>query len=148
MSVMDIIGYIGAGGGALVGVGAGIAALVYMTKMTRGLTSEANAISAHMHELARSAAPDMQLLATGEPAEAIVVAAEETGLRVQGVPVVRLLLDVRRMMGAAYRPDQQSYRVATKTMVPGLKYPQVQPGSLVAVRVDPRDLSKVAVALR
>jgi hypothetical protein len=147
-NVMDILGYLGTGVGTLVGVGGGIFGLVYMAKMTKGLTSEVSAITSHVNGIAQSVAPNMELLAAGEPTEATVVAAEETGLRLQGVPVLRILLDVRRTMGAAYRPEQQAYRIETKAMVPDLKFAQIQPGSLVSVRLDPRDLSKLALALR
>ena len=148
MNLTDTLGYIGTATGILVGLGGGVAAVYFGIKMTRGLTSEVGAITSHVAGITKSLAPNMQLLVTGEPAEATVVAAEETGLRLQGIPVLRLLLDVRRAFGAVYRPDQQSYRVETKAMVPDLKFAQIQPGSLVAVRLDPRDLTQVAVALR
>jgi hypothetical protein len=92
--------------------------------------------------------PDPALLATGEAAEAVVVTSEETGTLFNDVPVIRIILDVRRASGPAYRPEQTRYRAEVTMLVPHLKFPQIQPGSVVAVKVDPSNSSNIAVVLR
>ena len=65
-----------------------------------------------------------QLLATGEAAKATVVRSDEAEWTVGDVPVIRLVLDVRRADGVPYRPDQTSHLVKLETTVPALKFPQ------------------------
>lgn len=114
-------------------------------KNVSSLVSEAKGAFSEVNSLLSN---NNKLLTNGEPAEATVVAAEETGMRLNDMPMIRLVVDVRRSSGTSYRSDPQVYRAEVKTLVPHLKLPQVQPGSVLMARLDPSDLSKVAVALR
>jgi hypothetical protein len=99
-------------------------------------------------ERERELVPNQNLLATGEPAEALVVGAEETGMVCWEKPVIRLILEVRRSSDNSYRSDQSPYRVETNALVSALKFPQVQPGSIIEVRLNLSNPSMVAVVLR
>ena len=81
-----------------------------------------------------------QLLMTGEPAQATVLRLWDTGVMLNNNPQVGLALEVQ----PSNRP---SYQVETKQFISHIRLSQVQPGSTVAVRVDPTDPSKVALAL-
>lgn len=81
-----------------------------------------------------------QLLMTGEPAQATVLQLWDTGMKLNDNPQVGLLLEVRPA-------NRQAYQVETKCFVSFLKLPQVQPGAIVHVKVDPADPTRVALAL-
>ncbi|HEX6182641.1 MAG TPA: DUF3592 domain-containing protein [Pyrinomonadaceae bacterium] len=78
------------------------------------------------------------LLATGEAAQAVILAAEDTGITVNDSPRVKLTLEVRPAHGAPYR--------ATATMLVGrLQVGMLAPGTPVSVKFDPADPNRVAV---
>lgn len=81
-----------------------------------------------------------RLLADGEPAEATVLRAVDTGWRTNGRPHIRFDLEVRR-------PGHPPYQAATKLSIhrPWSPLPY-GPGSVVPVRVDPQDPQQVAIA--
>lgn len=81
-----------------------------------------------------------KLLATGAPAQALVMQLADTGVRVNDNPQVKLVLGVHPM-------GQPPYQVETTAFVSMLKLAQIQPGQTVNVRYDPTDPSKVALAL-
>lgn len=81
-----------------------------------------------------------KLLATGAPAQALVMQLADTGVRVNDNPQVKLVLEVHPM-------GQPPYQVETTAFVSMLKLAQIQPGQTVNVRYDPADPSKVALAL-
>ncbi len=81
-----------------------------------------------------------QLLMSGEPAQATVIQLWDTGVMLNNNPQVGMLLEVR----PANRP---AYQLETKQFVSYLRLPQVQPGAVVNVRLDPSDPAKVALAL-
>lgn len=81
-----------------------------------------------------------KLLATGAPAQALVMQLADTGVRVNDNPQVKLVLEVHPM-------GQPPYQVETTAFVSMLKLAQIQPGQTVNVRYDPTDPSKVALAL-
>lgn len=78
------------------------------------------------------------ILATGEPATATIVRLIDTGTTINQDPVVEFVLEVRPREG----PD---YEVHSKALVSRLDIPQVQPGRVVPVKVDPTDRRRVAL---
>jgi hypothetical protein len=80
------------------------------------------------------------LLERGQPAEATILAVEETGITVQGnYPMARFRFEVRPAGGAPYE-------VTTKCLINRFEIPAYQPGATVSVLIDPRDRSKVVLA--
>lgn len=76
----------------------------------------------------------------GLPAEATILEIRETGWTVNNIyPVVKLKLEVRP-------PGGQPYQAEVQTIIGRLDIPACQPGAVVAVRYDPQDPSKVAMA--
>ena len=86
----------------------------------------------------KASAENRALLATGEAAQAVILAAEDTGVTVNDSPRVRLTLEVRPAHGAPYR--------ATATMLVGrLQVGMLAPGMHARVKFDPADPNRVAV---
>ena len=83
-----------------------------------------------------SAARELQKV--GEQAEAVVLRIWDTGITVNDDPVVGFLLEVH----PAGRP---AYQARTKLRIPRLDVPRIQPGTVVAVRIDLKDSSRVAL---
>jgi hypothetical protein len=90
--------------------------------------------------LRQQAAVSQAILMNGVPATAKVLQLMDTGTTVNDNPMARLLLEVQMQYQAPYHAQVQM-------LVPRLKLGQIQPGMNVMVKVDPRDPSKVAVAL-
>ena len=85
-----------------------------------------------------NSARNRALLATGESALAIILAADDTGVTVNDSPQVRLTLEVR--------PDRmQPYQAQTTLLVGRLQIGMLTPGMPVRVKFDPADPSRVAV---
>jgi hypothetical protein len=81
-----------------------------------------------------------QVRAVGVPAEATVVQIWDTGVTVNEDPVVGFLLEVH--------PDGAApFQAKTKARISRLAIPRVQPGSRLRVLYDPKDESRVALAL-
>jgi hypothetical protein len=80
------------------------------------------------------------LLAEGEPAQAKILKLRDTGTTLNDNPKVELLLEV-------HPRDRAAYRVETKCYVSRLRISQVQTGAFVAVKIDPQDITKVALDL-
>ena len=88
--------------------------------------------------LLRNSARNRAILATGEPAQAVIVSVVDTGVTVNDCPQARLTLEVR----PAARPPF----VAEATLLVGrFQTGMVMPGAGVQVRFDPADPSRVAV---
>jgi riboflavin synthase alpha subunit len=81
-----------------------------------------------------------QILASGEPAQATVLQIWEAGMTVNNNPMIGISLQVQPM-------NRPAYQVQLQTMISRLKLSQVQPGSVVNVRIDPIDTNKVALML-
>jgi hypothetical protein len=80
-----------------------------------------------------------ELQRAGMPAEAAVVAMEDTGESIDGYYIVRLAVEVRPA-------DRQPYQATIQRLViSGIQAFQYQPGKIIAVHYDPRDPSRVAV---
>jgi hypothetical protein len=73
-------------------------------------------------------------------AQATILNMWDTGTTLNDNPQVGLLLEVHPAGG-------QPYQVQTKSLVSRLKIPMVQIGNVVPVKYDPRDPSKVVLAL-
>jgi hypothetical protein len=80
-----------------------------------------------------------RLLAEGEPAEALVLAQRPRSVRLNGSPLVELSLEVRR---SGHAP----YQAKASTFVPPHASWLYRVGAALAVRIDPRDPRRVAVA--
>jgi hypothetical protein len=73
-------------------------------------------------------------------AQATILNMWDTGTTLNDNPQVGLLLEVHPIGG-------QPYQVQTKSLVSRLKIPMIQIGNVVPVKYDPRDPSKVVLAL-
>jgi hypothetical protein len=71
------------------------------------------------------------LLEDGQPAQATILKVRDTGTTINNNPVVRLLLEVQPPGGTPFQAE-------TERLIPRLQIPQIQPGSVVAVRYDPQ----------
>ena len=81
-----------------------------------------------------------RIRAHGIPATARVLDIWDTGISVNDNPVVGLFLEVHPADGA-------SYTASTRGLVSRLHIPQIQPGAVLAVSIDPENLDRVALAL-
>jgi hypothetical protein len=77
---------------------------------------------------------------TGQSADAVVLAIWDTGITVNNDPIVAFRLRVRP-------PTGDPYEVETRGRVSRLHVPQVQPGAVLPVAIDPADPMKVAIAI-
>lgn len=74
----------------------------------------------------------------GDPAEATIIEIWDTGMTVNEDPVIGFLLDVRPS-------GKPAYRAKTKLRISRVDVPRVQPGTVVTVRIDPKDPNHVAL---
>jgi hypothetical protein len=80
------------------------------------------------------------LIKRGEPAQATILAVEETGVTVQGnYPMAKFRLEVHPVNG-------EPYEVTAKCLLNRFEIPAYQPGATVSVLVDPGDRRKVTLA--
>ncbi|MGP4097664.1 hypothetical protein [Nonomuraea sp. KM90] len=79
-----------------------------------------------------------RLLATGIPAQAVVESMGDTGMTVNGQPVVAFVLGVRLEGG-------QAYRVTHRQSLPRIPMGVVAPGAVVPVKVDPQRPERVRI---
>ena len=76
----------------------------------------------------------------GQSAEALVLSIRDTGMTVNDNPIVAFRLQVRP-------PTGTPYEVETRGLVGRLDVPQVQPGAVLPVAIDPNDSLKVALRI-
>ena len=82
-----------------------------------------------------------KLLESGEPAEATILKVTDTGVTMNNIyPVVKVLLEVRPQ-------GRPPYQVETRMILSRVDIPQVQPGTVVPVKIDPRSQKRVAVVM-
>ncbi len=86
----------------------------------------------------RDLAQRQALLISGESAQAKILRLWDTGMTYNDNPQVRVLLEV-------YPPDGAAYQVETKCIISRLSIPQVQPGNIVAVKIDSQDEFNIAL---
>lgn len=79
-----------------------------------------------------------EILAIGEPATAKIVRLIDTGTTINNDPVVDFVLEVHPRAG-------ETYEAHSKGLVSRLDVPQVQPGKVVPVKVDPGNPARVAL---
>jgi hypothetical protein len=80
------------------------------------------------------------ILAIGQPATATIMRLIDTGTTINQDPVVEFVLEVHSQAG-------EDYEAHSKALVSRLDIPQVQPGRIVPVKVDPADRRRVALDL-
>ena len=73
-----------------------------------------------------------QIMATGKPGQAIIRQLQDTGMRINDNPRVKVLLEVTI-------PGYAPYQIWKTVTVPMIRLPQVQPGAVVAVMADPAE---------
>ena len=79
-----------------------------------------------------------ELSTTGEAAQAEILKIWDTGTTINDDPVVGFLLQVR--------PDgKEAYQAETKLLISRVHVPQVQPGAVVPVRIDPANPQRVSL---
>ncbi len=84
-------------------------------------------------------AKDLQNVGVAAPAEILSIG--ETGISIDREPVIRLEVEVRP-------PDEAPYRATIKRLlISYLEVPQYQPGTIIGVRYDPKDPSRVSIDL-
>ncbi len=88
--------------------------------------------------LFRNSARNRAILATGEPAQAVIVSVVDTGVTVNDCPQARLTLEV-------FPAGRPSYLAETTLLVGRFQMALVTPGATVQVRLDPADPGRVAV---
>ncbi len=71
--------------------------------------------------------------------QATVLDVQDTGTRLNNNPYIALTLDVAH-------PDGSHYQTETKTVVSIVQLPRLQPGAMIAVKIDAANKTKVAVA--
>ncbi|TMR95871.1 hypothetical protein [Nonomuraea basaltis] len=79
-----------------------------------------------------------RLLATGIPAQAMVESMADTGVTVNGQPMVSFVLGVRAQ-------DGQAYRVTHRQTLPRIPMGVVAPGVTVPIKVDPQRRDRVRI---
>jgi hypothetical protein len=74
----------------------------------------------------------------GKRADAQILEIWDTGMTLNNNPVVGFKLQVRPSGG-------ENYEAQTKALISRLAIPQIQPGAVIPVSIDPEDQSKVAI---
>ncbi|MBU0493094.1 MAG: hypothetical protein KKA73_25610 [Chloroflexi bacterium] len=84
------------------------------------------------------AAVTQALLVSGAPAEATILNLWDTGITINDNPRVGLLLELRPL-------DSAPFQVETTRTISRLQIPLYQPGTVLQVKYDPHDTTKVAI---
>jgi len=128
--------------GALVGFAVGMAAVIVVDPVV-GVVITVGCIALLVFCFWFFFGPEIRrrrLLTGGVPAEAVILAVEETGITVQGnYPMARFLFEV-------HPPGAEPYQVKAKCLLNRFEIPAYQPGRLVQVLIDPSDRRKVTLA--
>lgn len=85
-------------------------------------------------------AESCEIIRAGEPAQATVIALNDTGTTINRDPVVEFVLLVQPHKGLPYQ-------ARTRALISRLEVPQAQPGRVLPVRFDPRQPKRVAIDL-
>jgi hypothetical protein len=92
--------------------------------------------------LFRARAQRAQLVATGIPAQAMIVQVADTGVRINDQPRLELVLDVHPMHGSMpFAP----FRTTHTGTVPMMAMSRVGPGSTVPVKLDQTNPANLAI---
>lgn len=82
--------------------------------------------------------PNRSILQNGVPAQARIMAVQQTGMMVNHQPQIVFDLEVRS-------PGGSPYRAQTKAVIPVVNIPQLQPGVEVPVKIHPTDPAQVVL---
>jgi hypothetical protein len=88
--------------------------------------------------LVRGARRRAELLAHGQPGTARISSVRQTSIMVNNQPV----LDIRLAIQVSGRPE---YPASVRQVVPFIRLAQVQPGGVLAVKVDPKQPERLAI---
>ena len=125
---------------ALFGVGATVASILFVLCITvASLVFTFGIIFFVYRMVAKRNQQVMTLRATGLDGTAEILSLQDTGMLVNNNPRVQLKMMVTPQGGEAYEVD-------SSMVVSMLQIPQVQPGNVVAVKIDPNDPNKVVFA--
>ena len=91
-----------------------------------------------LRKYSREQAEIAETLQNGEPAQAKILKLIDTGSSVNDSPKVILQLEI-------YPPEGIAYPAEIKFYVPRLNVAQVQPGNMIAVKINRQDKTKIAV---
>ena len=80
-----------------------------------------------------------RLQESGQPGSAKILEIWDTGITVNNDPVIGMRVEIERPEGTSYRA------IIPKSLISRLDIPRFQPGSVVAVRIDPQDPSRMAL---
>lgn len=89
---------------------------------------------------AREMAQSRALIASGEPAQAKFLRMWDTGTTLNDDPKVKFLLEIRPS-------DRDPYEAEVTCYVSRLRLAQVQPGNVIAVKIDRQDATNIALDL-
>jgi hypothetical protein len=122
--------------------------LVSLTIVGASMLSARKMISGMLSPLLAQQAETRRLLTVGIPCAARVIDIDQTGTSVAMMGEqsyeLRFQLEVAPPAPAVYRGMSAPYRAEMVSLVPMLMLPRVQPGCVIAVRVDPHDPRKMA----
>ncbi len=92
-----------------------------------------------LRKVAGMSNPNKDLLTTGVGGMATIVNLWDTGTTVNDNPMIGMLLEIQPASGTPYQAK-------TSLLISRLQIPQYQPGRKLAVRIDPRNPQRVAIA--
>jgi len=98
--------------------------------------------------LAKTRASNQQLLVTGVPAQARIVAMGPTGLTVNDAPQMNLSVEIHPPQMPGYRGHAAPFMATVQAFLPVYAMGRIQPGATVPVRFDPMNPQRVAIDLR
>ncbi len=87
------------------------------------------------------------LLDTGVPAQARIVQVGHTGMTINHVPQLNIVLEVQPQMSPGFQASAP-YTVQVQALIPVFAMGRIQPGSMVPVRFAAHNPSQVAIDLR
>jgi hypothetical protein len=88
------------------------------------------------------------LLNTGIPAQARIVQVGHTGMTINHVPQLNIVLEVQPQMSPGFQGTSAPYTVNVQALIPVFAMGRIQPGSMVPVRFAAHNPSQVAIDLR
>jgi len=86
-----------------------------------------------------------QLIATGVPGQASIVAMGDTGMRINNQPRLQFTLDVQPLAAPGQPPPFQPFRTDVQLTVPMMAMARVSPGTTVPVKCDPQNPANLTV---
>jgi hypothetical protein len=93
--------------------------------------------------IARKNAERQQLVATGIPAQGMIVQMGDTGIRINDQPQLSLVIDVHPIQG--YAAPFAPFRTTLNATIPMMAMARISPGVAVPVKVDPANPARLAI---